>query len=421
MLARHAAAHLADLARWYPVLAITGPRQSGKTTLARTAFAHLPYVSLEDHDVRASALADPRGFLALYPGGAVIDEAQHAPPLFAYLQTRVDEDRLAGLKPGRDSRKRTGSLWVLTGSQHFGLIEAITQSLAGRVGLLHLLPLSLGELQDARDPIASAALPALLWQGLYPAVVAGGVPPTVWYADYVATYVERDLRQVVNVRDLAPFRTFLRMCAARCSQQLNLSALAADCGVTTNTARAWISALEASYIVYLLPQHHVNYGKRLVKAPKLYFYDTGLAAWLAGIRSANELALSSLRGPLFETWALAETIKVRSNFRLAPTMHYWRDKTGLEVDLLLDAGTALSPVEFKAGQTVAADWFEPLTRYQTLHAERGGDGPRLLPPSLVYGGDEPRTRAGFVVQPWRRWPAVVRRLLDAPTRDQPNR
>ena len=412
MLPRHAADHLADLARWYPVVAITGPRQSGKTTLARTRFAQLPYVSLEDHDVRASALADPRGFLALYPHGAVIDEAQHAPPLFAYLQTRVDEDRLAGLQPGRK-----GSLWVLTGSQHFGLIAAITQSLAGRVGLMHLLPLALGELQDARDPAAKLTLPAMLWQGLYPAVVAAGVPPTVWYADYVATYVERDLRQVVNVRDLAPFRTFLRMCAARCSQQLNLSALAVDCGVTTNTARAWISALEASYIVYLLPQHHVNYGKRLVKAPKLYFYDTGLAAWLAGIRSADELALSSLRGPLFETWALAEAIKVRNNHRLAPTMHYWRDKMGLEVDLLLDAGTNLCPVEFKAGQTVADDWFAPVKRYQALHAERAGDGPGLWPPTFVYGGEEPRTRSGFVVQPWRRWPAVVRRLLGASAHD----
>ena len=411
MLPRHAAAHLADLARWYPVVAITGPRQSGKTTLARTTFAGLPYVSLEDHDVRGSALADPRGFLALYPEGAVIDEAQHAPSLFAYLQTRVDDDRLAGLRPGRQGSGRKSSLWVLTGSQHFGLIEAITQSLAGRVGLMHLLPLSLGELQDARDKGAKWALPALLWQGLYPGVVAGGVPPTVWYADYVATYIERDLRQVVNVRDLAPFRTFLRMCAARCSQQLNLSALAVDCGVTTNTARAWLSALEASYIVYLLPQHHVNYGKRLVKAPKLYFYDTGLAAWLAGLRSADELALSSLRGPLFETWALAEAIKVRSNFRLAPSMHYWRDKTGVEVDLLLDAGTSLSAVEFKAGQTVADDWFAPMKRYRALHAERVGDGPQLLPSTLVYGGEELRTRSGFAIQPWRRWPAVVRRLL----------
>jgi uncharacterized protein len=281
------------------------------------------------------------------------------------------------------------------------------------VGLMHLLPLSLGELQDARHPAAQAALPTLLWQGLYPAVVVGAVPPAVWYADYVATYVERDLRQVVNVRDLAPFRTFLRMCAARCSQQLNLSALAVDCGVSTNTARAWISALEASYIVYLLPQHHVNYGKRLVKAPKLYFYDTGLAAWLAGIRSADELALSSLRGPLFECWALAETLKARNNHRLAPTMHYWRDKTGLGVDLLLDAGTALTAVEFKAGQTVAEDWPAPMLRYQTLHAQRRGDGPELLAPVLVYGGDEPRTRGGVTVHPWRRWPGEVMKLLGA--------
>ena len=402
MLKRHAARHLAELATWYPVVAITGPRQSGKTTLARSVFHDKPYVSLEDHDVRDSAIADPRGFLALYPEGAVIDEAQHAPQLFAYLQTRVDADRHDGRPNGQ---------WVLTGSQHFGLIEAVTQSLAGRVGLMHLLPLSLGELQDAGHPGADAALPQVLWQGLYPAVVAAGVPPAVWYADYVSTCVERDLRQVVNVRNLAPFRTLLRMCAARCGQQLNLSTLGNDCGVAANTARAWLSALEAAYIVYLLPQHHVNYGKRLVKAPKLYFYDTGLAAWLAGIRSADELALSSLRGPLFETWALAETMKVRNNHRLSPSMHYWRDQSGLELDLLLDAGAWLTPVEFKAGQTVADDWLRALIAYQALHAHRGAGGPRLQAPVLVYGGEEPRTRAGVSIHPWRRWPAQALRQL----------
>lgn len=402
MIPRHAAKHLAELATWYPVVAITGPRQSGKTTLARSVFHRKPCVSLEDHDVRDSAIADPRGFLALYPDGAVIDEAQHAPQLFAYLQTRVDADRHAGRPNGQ---------WVLTGSQHFGLIEAVTQSLAGRVGLLHLLPLSLGELQDAGHAGARVSLPQLLWQGLYPGVALAGVPPGVWHADYVATCVERDLRQVVNVRDLAPFRTLLRMCAARCGQQLNLSTLGADCGVTANTARAWIGALEAAYIVYLLPQHHINYGKRLVKAPKLYFYDTGLAAWLAGIRSAEDLALSSLRGPLFECWALAEALKARNNQRLTPSLHYWRDKSGTELDLLLDAGTVLTPVEFKAGQTVSDDWVGPLKAYQTLHAQRGAGGPALRQPTLVYGGDEPRTRAGVTILPWQRWPLEALRLL----------
>ena len=408
MLPRHATPQLLDLARWYPVVAVTGPRQSGKTTLVRSAFAEKPYVSLEDPDVRETALTDPRGFLALYPNGAVLDEAQHAPPLFSYLQTRVDEDRHRGRTPGA---------WVLTGSQHFGLVASITQSLAGRVGLLQLLPLSLGELQDGQHPAAAAPLAELLWRGLYPPVVDRGVPPTVWYADYVATYVERDLRQLVNVRDLSPFRTFMRMCAARSGQMVNLSALAADCGVTANTAKAWLSILEASYIVFTLPQHHVNFGKRLVKSPKLYFYDSGLAAWLAGVRSADELALSSLRGPLFETWALGEVLKARNNRRMEPTLHYWRDQLGVEVDLLLDHGDALTPVEFKAGQTVAADWADSINRYRALAAQRGAGKPDIAPAHIVYGGDEPRTRSGVDVTPWRGWPQRALALLEgAPAR-----
>jgi len=402
MLPRHATAQLLNLAGWYPVVAVTGPRQSGKTTLVRAAFAGKPYVSLEDPDVRQAALADPRGFLALYPDGAVLDEAQHVPQLFSYLQTRVDEDR---------HRARSAGAWIVTGSQHFGLVAAITQSLAGRVGLLHLLPLSLGELQDAAHPAAQEPLAELLWRGLYPSVVDRGVPPAVWHADYVATYVERDLRQLVNVRDLSPFRTFLRMCAARCGQMLNLSALAADCGVTANTAKAWLSILEASYIVFTLPQHHVNFGKRLVKSPKLYFYDSGLAAWLAGLRSADELALSSLRGPLFETWALGEVLKARSNHRLAPSLHYWRDQAGVEIDLLLDHGARLSPVEFKAGQTVAADWADALNRYRALAAQRAAGQPAIAPAQLVYGGDEPRTRSGVHITPWRGWPQRALELL----------
>ncbi len=404
MLPRDAAPQLQDLARWYPVVAVTGPRQSGKTTLVRSVFADKPYVSLEDPDVREAALADPRGFLALYPDGAVLDEAQHAPPLFSYLQTRVDDDR---------HRARAAGAWVLTGSQHFGLVASITQSLAGRVGLLHLLPLSLGELQAGAHPAAEVPLAELLWRGLYPPVVDRGIPPAVWYADYVATYVERDLRQLVNVRDLAPFRTFMRMCAARSAQVVHLSALAADCGIAANTAKAWLSILEASYIVYTLPQHHVNFGKRLVKAPKLYFYDSGLAAWLAGVRTADELALSSLRGPLFETWAIGEVLKARNNHRLAPTLHYWRDRLGVEVDLLLDHGEALTPVEFRAGQTVAADWAEPLDRYRSRAARVGAGPPLIAPAQIVYGGNEPRTRSGVPVTPWHAWPARALALLRA--------
>jgi predicted AAA+ superfamily ATPase len=377
MIPREAEPALHRLAGYYPVVAVTGPRQSGKTTLARAAFPHKPYASLEELDVRDFALADPRGFLAQYPEGAVLDEVQRAPDLFSYLQTRVDAEP----RPGQ---------FVLTGSQQFGLLGSISQSLAGRVGLVHLLPFSLREVSAIAPP---ADLETLLWQGCYPPLHDRGIPPGVWYRDYVATYVERDVRQLVNVRDLSVFRRFVRMCAARSAQLLNLSALAADCGVTHNTARSWISVLEASYIVFLLPAYHSNFGKRLVKAPKLYFYDSGLAAWLAGIRSARELGLGSLRGQLFETWGAAEFVKYRSNLVLAPELYHWRDASGNEIDLLVERDGAAYPVEFKAGQTMAGDWLAPLEKFLAL--TRGKEG------ALVFGGAQAQARAGIAATPWR--------------------
>lgn len=409
MLVRQALPSLLELARWYPVVVLTGPRQAGKTTLARQAFPQLPYASLEDPDVRETANTDPRFFLAQYPRGATLDEAHHAPALFSYLQTLIDEDR-ARTPPGQPLPRR----WVLTGSQHFGLLASVTQSLAGRAGLLHLLPLSLGELQAAGHPLAQAPIEELLWRGLYPGPVASGMPPALWYPDYVATYVERDLRQIVNVRDLAAFRTVLRLCAARCAQALNLSALAVDAGVAVNTVKGWLSVLEASYLVFTLPQHHVNLGKRVVKAPKLYFYDTGLAAWLAGLRSGPEVAQSSLRGPLFENWAVAEAVKARAHLRLEPTVHYWRDQSGTEIDLLLDAGSHLSPVEFKAGQTIASDWTLNLKRYAALHSQRGASSLPVTEPLLVYGGATAHRREGVECLPWRAWPQRAAALLGAP-------
>ncbi len=263
MIARKSTATLLRLARGFPIVAITGPRQSGKTTLARQAFPDKPYLSLEDPDTLALAESDPRGLLATHPRGAIIDEAQRAPQLFSYLQTRVDEH----VTPGA---------WILTGSQQFGLLSGITQSLAGRVGLLQLLPFSLSELRSAIRP--PPTLDELLVQGFYPPLYDRPVSSGDWFAAYIATYVERDLRQLINVRDLSAFQRFVKMCAARTGQLLNLSSLAADCGISHNTAAAWISVLEASYIVHLLRPHHRNFNKRLVKTPKLYFCDVGLAA-----------------------------------------------------------------------------------------------------------------------------------------------
>lgn len=398
MIPRQAFAQLQALAGWYPVVAVTGPRQSGKTTLVQACFPGKPYVSLEDPDVREGALTDPRRFLAQYPAGAIVDEVQRAPELMDYLQAVVDRDRAMGA-------------WVLTGSQQLGLRSQISQTLAGRVGLLELLPFTLGELQNADAPQARDSLEQRLWQGLYPVPIDRGVPANIWLADYFSTYVERDVRQMLNVRDLQTFRTFVRMCAVRTSQVLNLSALAADCGINSHTAKGWLSLLQASYIVFLLPPHHVNFGKQMTKSPKLYFYDTGLAAWLAGVRSADELALSPLRGPLFETWAVAEAVKINSHLRLDARLYFWRDKIGSEVDLLIDHAGQVQTVEFKAGQTVAGDWFKALRKYDGVRGDQTSAPSPFPRPVLVYGGSQKQVRDAADICPWQEWPARVMQLL----------
>jgi predicted AAA+ superfamily ATPase len=386
MLPRLAAGVLRRLARHYPVLALTGPRQSGKTTLARATFRRKPYVSLEDLDTREFAERDPRGFLGQFRSGAVLDEAQRAPGLFSYLQTLVDADRT----PGR---------FVLTGSQQFGLFSRITQTLAGRVGMVHLLPFGLGELGKAHAP---RSVEELLWRGLYPPVIDRGIPPQTWYGDYVATYVERDARQLLNVRDLGAFRSFVRMCAARTAQLLNLSSLAADCGVTHNTAKAWISVLEASYIVHLLPSYHRNFGKRLIKAPKLYFVDAGLAATLAGVREPDELAFHPMRGALFETWAVGELLKHRFNRGGPGDLHFWRDSSGLEVDVVVERAGALHALEIKSGKTVAKDYFAALERFGRIAGGRS---------ALLYAGELSQAGARTPVYAWRRVADAARRVL----------
>lgn len=378
MLNRLAAPRLTELAGYYPIVAITGPRQSGKTTLARAVFADKPYVSLEDPDVRRLATEDARGFLSQFPDGAVFDEAQRAPELFSYLQTRVDEDRRMGL-------------FVLTGSQQFGLMEGISQSLAGRAGLLHLLPFALEEVAAARPELQ---LEDWLAMGFYPPLHDRGIPPHVWFADYLATYVERDVRRLIQVRDLDAFHRFVLMCAARTGQLLNLSALAADCGITHNTAHAWLGVLEASYIVMRLQPFHRNFGKRLTKTPKLYFLDPGLAAWLAGVRDAAALVSGPMRGPLFETFVVAEFMKRRRNALCAEELYFWRDSAGHEIDLLVTRGEeVVAAVECKSGRTVAEDWFPPLVRFTAL----AGEARRLI----IYGGDADQPRSETPVHGWR--------------------
>ena len=380
MIARQATTTLLKLAQGYPILAITGPRQSGKTTLAKSTFPALPYSSLEDPDTRAFADEDPRGFLSRYPHGAVLDEAQRCPALFSYLQTRVDADGYMGQ-------------FVLTGSQQFGLLSNITQSLAGRVGLVQLLPFSLQELSAGN--LAPASLDDLLWRGLYPPIHDRQLAPEQWFGNYVMSYLERDVRQIVAVQNLSLFQRFLKLCAARCGQLLNMSSLAADCGVSHKTAAAWLSVLEAGYIVFLLQPHHRNFGKRLVKTPKLYFHDVGLAAHLMGIRDAAHLSIHSARGALFETFVIGELLKRRFNQGLASNLYFWRSNTGDEVDVLIEEGEKLMPVEIKSGQTFGADFLTGLNKWS------GQAGEAALPAQLVYGGDESMVRGGVSVHSWK--------------------
>lgn len=380
MISRQSSVVLQKLAMGYPVVAITGPRQSGKTTLARAVFPEKRYVSLEDPDERLFADEDPRGFLARFPDGAIFDEVQRCPALFSYLQTVVDVDKRMGL-------------FVLTGSQQFGLMSNITQTLAGRVGLIQLLPLSLPELQAAG--IATENLDETLWRGMYPAIYDRQLLPAQWFANYVMTYVERDVRQILEVQNLSLFQRFIKMCAARTGQLINLSAMASDCGITHVTARNWLSVLEAGYLVFLLQPHHENFGKRLVKTPKLYFHDTGLAAYLLGIRDAGHMSIHAARGALFENFVISELLKRRYNNGLPSDLYFWRNNTGDEIDVLVETGENLIPIEIKSGQTFRTEFLGGLHKWIRLA------GATATTPQLIYGGDANMNREGIAVLSWR--------------------
>jgi predicted AAA+ superfamily ATPase len=341
------------------------------------AFPSKPYVSLEPPDRRDFALSDPRGFLHQFSGGAVIDEIQRAAPLLSYIQEAVDSSP----DPGR---------FVLTGSQNLGLLAGVTQTLAGRTALLNLLPLSLSEVR--RFPQAPEQVDAMLWTGGYPRIFDRGLPPMEWLASYVATYVERDVRQVLQVGDLLTFQTFLRMCAGRVGQLLNLSALGADCGVTHATARSWISVLEATYIAFRLPPLQVNIGKRLIKMPKLYFYDTGLMCYLLGIRTPEQLETHPLKGPIFECWVVSEILKYYAQRGEVPPIFFYRDRAGTEVDLVLDRGADILAVEIKAGRTASSDYFSALGRLRDNLSARPQKPARPYRGVVVYGGVESQKR-----------------------------
>jgi len=375
MIERDIKITLLQLAEKYPVVVITGPRQSGKTTLCRTTFPDKPYVNLEMPDVRQYAMDDPRSFLADYANGAVIDEIQRTPELLSYIQGMVDEDDLAGH-------------FILTGSAQFELMDSVNQTLAGRVGLLKLLPLSLAELQ--RHGLDND-IDTQLFTGGYPRIYDKHLHPTQAMGDYFETYVQRDIRQLVQLRNVSVFETFVRLCAGRAGQLLNLSSLGSDAGVSHATAREWINLLEASYILFQLRPWHANISKRLVKSPKLYFYDTGLAAYLLGMENTQHMRSHPLRGALFENMVMVETLKYRFNRGKRSNLSFYRDSGGHEVDMLITSGSQLYPIEIKSGATVNRDYFKGLDFMSRL------GNPSITTGAVIYGGDMPQSRGDWKV------------------------
>jgi predicted AAA+ superfamily ATPase len=344
--------------------------------------------------VRREVQSDPRGFFSRHKHGAILDEVQNAPELLSYLQDIIDNDRISGADLG-DGGDRGNGRWILTGSQNFALSASVSQSLAGRVGIIQLLPCGWAEVSRFNSP--PATLDGALLTGGYPGILDQRISPTHFFAGYVATYIERDLRALTNVVDLATFQRFLELCSGRTAQLLNLSALASDAGITQPTAKAWLSILEASYVAFRLPSYHLNVTSRVVKTPKLHFNDSGLACWLLGIRSADQLRNHPLRGAIFESWAVSEIRKRRFNRGEPAGMYFYRDTHGSEADVLLATGSTPALIEIKAGQTILADTATSLDKVATRYDDARGQAPRYV----IYGGEERKAIRNVQFIPWR--------------------
>lgn len=364
----------------FPILAVTGPRQSGKTTMLKELFEDYRYVSLENPDMRFFASEDPNGFLNEYSEKVILDEIQTVPQLFSYLQTKVDENKKMGQ-------------YIISGSQNFSLINKITQTLAGRVALFKLLPLDFDELKT--ESLLAESYQETLFKGFYPAIFDREIDPNIFYANYLQTYVEKDVTELLNIRDLMTFRTFLGLCAARAGQLLNISGLANDCNISQPTAKAWLSILESSYIIFKLHPFHENFNKRLVKSPKLYFNDTGLLCHLLGIRSASEINTNRLKGNLFENLILAELQKKNYHQYLHLNYYFWQDSNANEVDILTKNNEDFKISEIKATETITATLFKQLDRFEEIAK------PAKVKKTLIYGGLNSQKRSKYEILSWK--------------------
>lgn len=368
MIQRIAEKKLRELAGMFKSVAVIGPRQSGKTTLVKKVFNNKPYVNLENPDTRMFAMEDPRGFLKQYPQGAILDEVQRTPDIFSYLQEILDSDKV----PGK---------FILTGSNNFLLQENISQSLAGRIAYLYLLPFGIDELYFKNKHPDEYEI---ILKGLFPPVYDQQIPPTEWYPNYIRTYIERDVRQIKNITDLLVFERFIRILAGRTGYELNYSSISIEVGVDIKTIQSWIGILEKSFIVFTLRPHFKNFNKTIVKRPKIYFYDTGLICNLLEIKTINQLQQHPHKGFIFENFIVSELIKKRSNRGIDNNLYYWRDKTGHEIDIIIDNAGQLTPLEIKSGKTIHDEFFRNLKYWHNITGNQGG--------FIIYAGDISQNR-----------------------------
>ena len=385
---RQAEKTVVELLKKYPAVALVGPRQSGKSTMARNILKNYPYYSLEDLDEREFATSDPRSYLERFKNGGIIDEIQKVPQLISYLQSFLDN-------------KQNKKPIILTGSAQLTLLSNITQTLSGRIAIVELLPLAFLEIKKMK--IAPKSLEQLFYTGLYPKLYKEKINPSDWYYDYTKTYLERDVRDILKVHNLGTFQKFIKMCASRAGQILNFSSLANDCGIAHSTAEAWLNILEATFIVTRIQSHHRNFSKRLIKAPKLYFYDTGLLCFLLGIASSEEIKTHSFRGAIMENWVAMEIIKSQTNMHKPSNIYFWRDNKGVEVDFIIEQGEKLFPIEVKSGKTINSDYFKNISYWLKLAKNKAKNG------SIIYAGTESQKRTEFEIYGWE----FIDKLIDA--------